>query len=180
MHRRGWSSRKCNDSFVRDRPGSFVRSQLRGISARPLGCMRGAVAYMKRRRLRRRKDGQCTASETRSREAYNIGCGRRCRLARNYNSRPYRPTKHVFPASTQITMNMIIGYAVWKGTMFWSTRDIPTHCCQYWWVGSGWVMVLPVFAQAPTIWKAENLRTVSTVRILTFRPTYHTELMTLC
>lgn len=40
MHLRGWSSRKCRDSFVRDRPGSFVRSQLRAemLALCTLGC----------------------------------------------------------------------------------------------------------------------------------------------
>ena len=28
VHRRGWSSKKCKHSFIRERPGSFVRDQL--------------------------------------------------------------------------------------------------------------------------------------------------------
>lgn len=35
-------------------------------------------------------------------------------------------------------------------------------------VRSHWGLVLPVFAQAPTIWKAENLRAVSDNHILIF------------
>lgn len=40
---------------------------------------------------------------------------------------PYerRLTRQVFPARAQMTMNITSGYAVWNGTIFWSTRDMP-------------------------------------------------------
>ena len=52
VHRRGWSSKKCKHSFIRERPGSFVRDQLPiagGDATEGVQWMEGSVALDVRR-----------------------------------------------------------------------------------------------------------------------------------
>lgn len=57
----------------------------------------------------------------RMRESYKIGCGyRTCKISKQVDiTDAHSDVQGMYsPASTQITINTIIGYAVWKGTMF--------------------------------------------------------------
>lgn len=120
--RRGWSRRNCNVSYKRDslRTRRLI-AQLYIHHEQLLGNNENS-AYIKKRKLHQKT---LINSDPRLRQV----CLQYRLEHRAMNKRALKGmkarTKHVFPARIKNAITITITYARWKGTIDWSTRDMP-------------------------------------------------------